>query len=495
VIPGSFFRLPLQRLCNASTRSTVIFVIAFGLVARILLWRFYGPAIFNDSLTYWRLANLILESWSSYDGTRVPVYPFFLALVGSNAMVVVLQLGMGIFITMGLFYIAWAITRKAWFAALAAMAHQLNLGQLFFEASILTETMATFWVILALVCLVYGMTASQPRKLWLALLAGTASALALLTRPLFIVLPPWLCVWMVVAWQSEPLLILRHSKIMKGLMGWLHWLQRTIRRQWLDLVLFWAPVFGLVLGWMGFIHHQYGDWALSTMTGYHLIQHTGAFFEYVPDEYAALRDVYLEHRDARIAQFGTQANTIWEAIPQMMQASGLNFYDLSRAVTRISVNLIWEHPDLYFRSIINGWWLFWRAPVYWSSDALRMPETTVKLLSIMIHSVVWIQRIFLFAFNLLFILTPAFLFFQIRYYRRNGIRFRQQARWIWIFLLGLVWLVSFLQAVLDHGDNPRFLIPLQSLVVTWALWQLIDGRLIQVVSANLHSFRVKFLHR
>jgi len=29
---------------------------------------------------------------------------------------------------------------------------------------------------------------------------------------------------------------------------------------------------------------------------------------------------------------------------------------------------------------------------------------------------------------------------------------------------------SILQTLLDHGDNPRFLVPLQSLVVLWVLW-------------------------
>jgi hypothetical protein len=34
-------------------------------------------------------------------------------------------------------------------------------------------------------------------------------------------------------------------------------------------------------------------------------------------------------------------------------------------------------------------------------------------------------------------------------------------------LLGNVWIASILQTLLDHGDNPRFLVPLQSLVVIW----------------------------
>jgi hypothetical protein len=40
----------------------------------------------------------------------------------------------------------------------------------------------------------------------------------------------------------------------------------------------------------------------------------------------------------------------------------------------------------------------------------------------------------------------------------------------WWCILGTVWIASVLQTILDHGDNPRFLIPLQSLVVLWVLW-------------------------
>jgi hypothetical protein len=35
---------------------------------------------------------------------------------------------------------------------------------------------------------------------------------------------------------------------------------------------------------------------------------------------------------------------------------------------------------------------------------------------------------------------------------------------------GIVWIASILQTLLDHGDNPRFLVPLQTLVVLWMLW-------------------------
>ncbi|MDP3186220.1 MAG: hypothetical protein Q8M58_13210, partial [Anaerolineales bacterium] len=38
------------------------------------------------------------------------------------------------------------------------------------------------------------------------------------------------------------------------------------------------------------------------------------------------------------------------------------------------------------------------------------------------------------------------------------------------FTASTIWLTSILQTLLDHGDNPRFLVPVQSLVVFLVLW-------------------------
>ena len=136
-------------------------------------------------------------------------------------------------------------------------------------------------------------------------------------------------------------------------------------------IAFLIPVILLLGGWLTFMHKNFGEWSLTTMTGYHLVQHTGNFFEYVPDEYASLRDTYIKYRDAHIAEFGTQTNAIWDAIPEMSQVSGYSFYALSRVLTRISIQLILKHPFLYIKNALSGWWMFWRVPVYWSADALR----------------------------------------------------------------------------------------------------------------------------
>jgi hypothetical protein len=420
----------------------LVIVLVFADLARLGLWLLYQPVPSSDTPSYRRLAEAVLNGFQHYDGTRTPGYPAFLALVGSDERVFLAQMALGIVITLLLFYIGWQLTGKAWFGGLVALAHTLNLGQLFFEANLLTETLTTLWIALTLAGVLYVLCHPQKANLWLAASIGFASVMALITRPLFIYLPFWILPFVLIS----PLRLsvksaLNRIGLAKG-------------------VTFILPV-ALILGsWLWFIHARYHTWGLTTMTGYQLVQHTGVFFEYVPDEYATLRDVYLKYRDAHIAQYGTQTNTIWEAIPALQEATGLNFYDLSRTLARISVKLILQHPGLYLKNALQGWWMFWRAPVYWSPDALRVDWLAAPL-SLLIQLI----RPLIFGANLIFILASLPALF-IRRLREDNPGHRI-FNWC---LIGTIWIASVLQTLPDHGDNPRFLVPLQSFVILWVVW-------------------------
>jgi hypothetical protein len=182
-----------------------------------------------------------------------------------------------------------------------------------------------------------------------------------------------------------------------------------------------------------------------------------------------LRDTYIRYRDAQIAKYGNQTNSIWEAIPEMSRVSGYNFYDLSRVLAKISFQLILKHPWLFINSAIQGWWMFWRISVYWSAELVRFPQL-VNALKVAVQ----IERMGLFLVNLGFIFSS--LYFTIseflsilrKRHTRTTVRFDHPAqRMVYWLLLGTIWITSILQTLLDHGDNPRFLVPLQSLVVLW----------------------------
>jgi hypothetical protein len=169
--------------------------------------------------------------------------------------------------------------------------------------------------------------------------------------------------------------------------------------------------------------------------------------------------VYLTYRDARIAERGTQGNTIWDAIPAMMAATGLSFYDLSRVLQKISFDLILTHPWQYLGRVLKGWWFFWRAPIYWDMTAVQSAFLAQALVIIN-----WIARAGMFAANMVFVVSSAAALFSKRL---QSLWRLMPFHWL---LAGSVWATSVVSSMLDHGDNPRFLIPLQVAVIFWVLW-------------------------
>ena len=417
-------------------RTWLLIVLVVAVALRVLLFAVYPPVSYSDTASYRRSANAILGGLAHYDGTRTPGYPAFMALVGSDRTVYAVQLILGLGITLGWFLIAWQATKSPVFAGIVGLAHTLNPGQLFFEADLLTETLATFWLILALLGAWFWLRAEKNRKIWLGLSIGLTASLAVLTRPVFIFMPVWLAVFLAVSFKNRKLKV--------------NW-----RAVWTILLV--AAV--LVGGWMTYINSRYHVFSVSTMSGYHLVQHTGYYFEDVPDEYAVIRDIYLDYRDARITERGTQGNTIWDAIPAIMDATGLSFYDLSGVLSKISVQLILTHPWQYLARVLRGWWLFWRAPVYWDVTAIKSAALASGL-SVMISG----ARLALFTANLVFVAASAGALFSKRLKKLWQL---QPFHWL---LAGSVWATSVVSSLLDHGDNPRFLIPLQTVVVFWVLW-------------------------
>ena len=427
-------------------------VAGIAILQRVALFTLYPPVAYNDTPSYRRLAEAILNG-GGYDGTRTPGYPAFLALLGADRSVYLVQLILGLLITTVFFYLGWRITHRPILGAAAALAHSFNLGQLFFEANLITETLSTFWVALALLGAFFWFERpAQPRystrSILLAFGIGLTSALAALTRPLFIYLPVLLVFF----------IGLCEFVRVPGLS-----LLRRLRSCWPPVLAILVPAGLLIGGWVYYINSTYGMLSLSTMNGYHLMQHTGIFFEYAPDQYADLRDVYLQYRAERIRQYGTQGNTIWDAIPAMQKVSGLSFYDLSRTLSTISIQLILQHPDLYLRNCLEGWWMFWRAPFYWSDQQVLLPWLKTAL-----KSLVLLERALLVGMNLLFvgISIVALAWRKLR----KGIGFDTRP-FFWGLLAANIWSASVVQTLLDHGDNPRFLVPLQS----WVVWIVLFG--------------------
>src|SRR5512140_1920092 len=165
-------------------------VSGIAVLVRLGLWAVYPLTPNNDSPTYVQLAkNILTKGFSTYNATRTPGYPAFLALTGDQAYFA--QLLLGLLTTWLFFYLGWKLSGRAWFGALAALIHTHNICQLVFEATLLTETMTTFLVTAAFAGAM-AHTAEKPtflRCVLCAFLAGLAATLAGMARPLFAFLP------------------------------------------------------------------------------------------------------------------------------------------------------------------------------------------------------------------------------------------------------------------------------------------------------------------
>ena len=161
-----------KKLGNLKTGTWLAIVSVIAILERVLLYIFYRPVPFNDTGSYQRLAEAILNGWKNYDGTRTPGYPIFLALIGSHEHVYIAQLTLGLFTTLLFFYIGWRTTGKGWGGALAAMLYSLNLQQLFFEANLITESLTIFFIAMALAGLTWLFYSNDKRPVLLSLLVA-----------------------------------------------------------------------------------------------------------------------------------------------------------------------------------------------------------------------------------------------------------------------------------------------------------------------------------
>ena len=438
------------RAAGAFPAAHAVGLALFGLLARLGIWLAYRPVVYADTRTYLRLArDLQRGGLEAYDGTRVPGYPLIaLALGGEHERMWLLNLALGWAFSLLLFWMAWRLTRSPGLALTLGMLYNLIPGQFLFESNLLTETPTAFAVALSLALLLAFNGAGAPRRrLGLAFALGVAASLAGLLRPLFFLLPAWLLPFVVLGGRAGQATGETPSRI---------------GRRLLECGAFSLAPLALLGGWIAFIYGAYGMLAPTTMGGYHLVQHTGAFFELLPDEEATVRDIYLRYRDERIAERGNQANTIWEAIPELSRATGMSFFDLSREMQRLSLDLMRDHPQLYLRSAAEGWLLYWIAPPYWDPAAMR-PEGLRALFELLTP----IGRALSVACNLVFLALSAAWTFGRRARRR--LRPHRHA----LAVAGLILVTSLAQTLVDHGDNARFLVPMQMLVfyaVAVALW-------------------------
>lgn len=145
---------------------------------------------------------------------------------------------------------------------------------------------------------------------------------------------------------------------------------------------------------------------------------------------------------------------VWEALPELREQTALERPALSKELARLSFALIRSHPVEYSQSVAHGWKDFWMVPNFWRPNKLRTPQ--VKRALVKTWSVEkWLLRLC----NAAFVTLAALA----------AIGWPTRLRAVWNLSLSaassIVLGSSLLQALAEYGENPRYAVSVQPLVV------------------------------
>jgi len=414
-----------------------VLVVLLALAVRLPLLAGYDPVSFPDTGTYLQAArDLVSGDFSVGQGRRTPGYPLIVAAFGGHGTsIVAFQLLSGIVTSLLLFWIAATLTGNRWWGAAAGAAHALNLQQLFTEGALLTEALSALTVIASLALLLSVCSRlRRGQNATVGLLAvGVLCTYALFVRPQFIcllVVAPAAAIWAVSAgkWPSM--------------------------RSLVPAIMILLPAMALLAGWGMVQKAKTGYFTLSTQSGFGLVNHTVAFIETAPDEYAQVRDILQRTRDRRIAELGHSRNTIWYAWPEIQRTTGWSLPEASLHLKAMSQQVVAANPGRYALSVASAWVDFWTVPFFWEPEQVHPPA-----LRHAVEGVWWVQHKLLRLANLAFVLVVA------------GVcvwpALRRRLRWdIGLSAIAATVLMSSLiQALADQGASSRYHLPTQSLVV------------------------------
>ena len=428
------------RILDGRFRGAVLLAV-LAVAVRVLVRCFYDAQYAHDTFGYQSLA-VALRYWdfSCYRGLRPPGYSSVLLLCGMRYHLVVLwQQVIGVATVLFLYDIARDLMgghRVVAFACCALTA----LYTVFLEFMLLTEPLSTFLVVISF-WLFIRLNREDRCRLRFAFLLGLAVALASLTRPNLLCLGVayGLAVWLPLFWRGA-----------------------TVRHTVLRTIAFLLPVIVLVSSWCVFNKLTVGVFAFSVGSGMNLFDHAAAHLDIISTEHQTIRNVMLDVA-RRAGDFAPDNYYMiaWRSLPEMQDATGLTFAEVSSRVGKIAVDFYFHHPFLYLKSVLESCVFFWAAPSY--CNFVDIPASLQKLM----FGVVWGQRLLMLGLNLVFLVMSPVIALRA-FVRRVG------SSYMCAVVLMLVVMGGCLsQALVKAGENGRFGTPFQPLVIIAAVYFLL----------------------
>jgi len=415
-------------------RKELQLLLLVAILTRIIFLLIYHPVLWPDSGGYLNLAQAMTNFNIANDlGARTPVYPFFIALLKLNSWSIFLaQSLLGIATSIFLYSIFTRLSGKPAVGVISGLVHSLNPSTLFFEASILSETLTTFLVCLT-VLFAFRVVDSGKLRPSACFLVGITSSLAGLTKPLFQLLP--IALMLVVTYAQ-------YSRYRR-----LH-----IKNVLLSASSILLPFLILIIGWSYVNYSRFGYFTLSTLTGYHLTEHSGKFIEKAPEEYKIIADIYIQERDKKVAITGTSAGTIERAQEKMLVSSGLSHAELSKKLTKMSITLFITNPVSYGKSVIQSFILFWFPAPYHQGYSVG------KFFS---GREVWWVYPYSFVYLLLIAAYFSFILLLVINRRIRNLLWKSDMA----VIFPIIAYTSVVSSMTEFGENARHKVPIESLVM------------------------------
>ena len=424
-------------------RKHVVALLLLGLLSiipRIVLWFYYEPTFFKDSSDYWGVALQFAHGeFSEYTAKRAIGYPLFITLHNADPNLIwVTQQLLGLLVTFCLYWLTFRLTRSVVWAFAVGFIQTASLAGMLFEAAMLTESLATALIVSGLVFFIASTDKDRPSGTTL-IVSGLLISLAVITRPILMAVLPALILFLLYRTRGNPINI----KI------------KDVARfaSCPVLVIAGVSVFNFIFaGYLG----------PSSLLGYNLTNHSGANMEIAPEKFNDLKEIYLRYR------YTTRStHTMTMFIPgieeEMLSTTGLTQGELSNRLAAMSLRVFIADPISYAQSVTWSWITFWTVPAYWLPENFRPASMAAR-----VETILKGQKYIYSSLKIVFLVSvPFLLFVRFRYRVEQGIPDG-------LLLIVIVILsVSFAQALIESGENPRYSVPLSPvtyLVALVCLW-------------------------
>lgn len=432
-----------RRSLKQIARSKIFWLITAAVIARIILVLVYDPQVWPETHRYLTLAREIESGdYSQYIGKNVPGYSLLIIVSSFNLhLLFFVQILLGLLTTSLIFRIFTLVSESSWTGLLAGLAYAVNPGLLLFEASFLPEPVCTFLLTLTVWLVVENSKGRLSERWWIYLLLGFTCLFCLMTRPHYLFLPFIVFLSISCRWKRKPaqltLFLLAFSlPVVLGLGAWLNFQKKHARKA-----------------------------SITTHSGITLLYHPFNFIEHAPGGYDSVKLILMEKYKYYMVNKGDTYGAVEAAIPEVMEKRGLDYTGVDSLYMKIALDTIKERPDLYMLSVFKAMLRFfkpvWYAPDFGIRGVLGGESTGAKVVAV------------LYSFILLSLLA-VFLMIPMPVLSIGRLRRRFLADGEFLFIYFIVWVAAFIQAFLVLGENNRFRVSVEPLMLGITVWIIVE---------------------